>query len=285
VIELRFSGWFQCRLATDPDPYDEPRGVSGYVHAYVGEPDLDRRIVFQDPAFTRPYGPAIGVTVDEVRVDKVSVAGHPLLGARVDLLDGPTFEGRNGVIAAAGMEPVYPFVLELTKEPFSLVRGISPHNVDYPYPELYAKTIEDAPEEILEATGITDLVAMWTDRAARLRDDLIRLQEPQRTGTTERISFLERQLGAQGSGAAQFFGARMRYAYELESPIALHDPENWLAGEPVDDTAAPWPLHFWFGGWDADVLCGFARGTLGLNVRALLRTPGGRPARVIGRRP
>ena len=33
-------GWFQCRLATDPDPYDEPRGVSGYVHAYLGEPTL-----------------------------------------------------------------------------------------------------------------------------------------------------------------------------------------------------------------------------------------------------
>ena len=45
MIEVRYSGWFQCRLATDPDPYDEPRGVSGYLHAYVGEPDLDRRIV------------------------------------------------------------------------------------------------------------------------------------------------------------------------------------------------------------------------------------------------
>jgi hypothetical protein len=32
-VWLKFGGWFQCRLATDPDPCDEPRGVSGYVHA------------------------------------------------------------------------------------------------------------------------------------------------------------------------------------------------------------------------------------------------------------
>ena len=42
MLVIEFNGWFQCRLATDPDPYDEPRGVSGYVHAYAGEPDLDR---------------------------------------------------------------------------------------------------------------------------------------------------------------------------------------------------------------------------------------------------
>ena len=39
-IWLKFTGWFQCRLATDPDPTDEPRGVSGYVRAVAGEPDL-----------------------------------------------------------------------------------------------------------------------------------------------------------------------------------------------------------------------------------------------------
>lgn len=66
MIELSFAGWFQCRLATDPDPYDEPRGVSGYVHAYAGEPDLDRIVSFKPPPFRRTHGRDIGVAVDAV---------------------------------------------------------------------------------------------------------------------------------------------------------------------------------------------------------------------------
>src|SRR5688500_5259039 len=37
---LTFRGWFQARLPTDPDPFDEPRGISGYAWALPGEPDL-----------------------------------------------------------------------------------------------------------------------------------------------------------------------------------------------------------------------------------------------------
>ena len=32
-LYLHFEGYFQCRLATDPDPTREPRGVSGYTYA------------------------------------------------------------------------------------------------------------------------------------------------------------------------------------------------------------------------------------------------------------
>ena len=30
------------------------------------------------------------------------------------------------------------------------------------------------------------------------------------------------------------------------------------------DATQEWPLAFWMGGWDADVLCGFCRGQLRL---------------------
>ena len=86
MIELRFGGWFQCRLATDPDPYDEPRGVSGYVHAYVGEPDLDRRINFQPPPFMRSHAPNVGIAIDQVTRDGQLVTNHALLGSAVNLL-------------------------------------------------------------------------------------------------------------------------------------------------------------------------------------------------------
>ena len=161
MIELRFSGWFQCRLATDPDPYDETRGVTGYVHAYVGEPDLDRIVCFQPPAFARPLGPRLGVAVDRVHRDGLPVSDHPLLGARVDLLGSPKFEGRNGVVADDGLEPVYPFELEIARDDFRLVRSIAPTDPDYPYPEYFAGGVEGAPDEIREATGIPSLMPVW----------------------------------------------------------------------------------------------------------------------------
>ena len=30
------------------------------------------------------------------------------------------------------------------------------------------------------------------------------------------------------------------------------------------DTAQPWPIEFWMGGWDGDLLIGYMKGTLGL---------------------
>ena len=47
ALLLRFQGWFELRLATDPDPTDEPRGVSGYTFAFGCEPPLDRVLRFQ----------------------------------------------------------------------------------------------------------------------------------------------------------------------------------------------------------------------------------------------
>ena len=69
MLEVRFEGCFQCRLATNPDPTDELRGVSGYTFALAGEPDLDRVIRFQDPAAPRSHGPRVGVSVVAVAID------------------------------------------------------------------------------------------------------------------------------------------------------------------------------------------------------------------------
>lgn len=73
MIMMKFSGWFQCRLATDPDPSDEPRGVSGYMKALPGEPDLDRIIRFQPPIFQRSHTQGVGVIVRDVYQDPESV--------------------------------------------------------------------------------------------------------------------------------------------------------------------------------------------------------------------
>lgn len=45
-MSVDFSGWYQVRLATGGDPYNDPRGVSGWQFALAGEPDMDRVLRF-----------------------------------------------------------------------------------------------------------------------------------------------------------------------------------------------------------------------------------------------
>lgn len=259
MIELRFRGWFQCRLATDPDPYDEPRGVSGYVNAYVDEPDLDRLIHLQPPAFRRDYGPEIGVEVDQVLHDGQEVAASPLIGSAVTLHGEPKFEGRNKVIASDGFEPVYPFDLALTQDPFQLRRAVLPADPEFPFDGLYAQGVEFAPDVIRDATGMPSLVPLWQQRLTQLRSDETTASEPHKTALAERIAFLERNLAA-GGGLAGFFGLLMRYDYPLAAAAILEDPDQLLPEAPATSTA--WQARFWLGAWDADALCGYCRGSL-----------------------
>ena len=275
MLELRFRGWFQCRLATDPDPYDEPRGVSGYVHAYAGEPDLDRVIQFQKPTFTRSHGPALGVVVDQVLLDNRIVADSPLLGAKVSLSDSAKFEGRNGVIAEDGLEPIYPFELSVEKEKFALRRAVEPKNPDYPYPEYFAKGVEGGEsiaDIIRDATGIPGLRQAWSERLKALAIELEEARDGQRTAIEERMDFLRNNMGT-----TRFFGVWMRYSYPLSSTPVLNDPQGWLPRTPK--SAEPWYADFWLGGWDADVLCGYCRGSLRLPSAGELNTAGLHPRR------
>jgi hypothetical protein len=116
MLELYFEGWFQCRLARDPDPTDEKRGISGAAFATVYEPDLDRIIRLNDPIASRamymPAGhnvPEAGVSVKSVYIHGEKSASHPLVGARVDLLENAVFESLNGVFYQPGNEPIDPF--------------------------------------------------------------------------------------------------------------------------------------------------------------------------------
>jgi hypothetical protein len=259
MMELRFRGWFQCRLATDPDPYDEPRGVSGYVHAYVGEPDLDRIIHLQAPGFRRDYAPDIGVRIDQLLHNGHAAEDGRLIGSPVVLVGGPKFEGRNGVIAEDGLEPIYPFDLAITNGTFRLRRAAQPKDPSFPFEGLLAKGVEVAPDIIRDATGIASLQPLWQERIGRLRTAVQSAEAPLKTAIRERIAFLERNL-AVGGGTARFFGVSMRYDYELAAAFTLDDPDQLLPEQPAEDM--PWRAQFWLGGWDADVLCGYCRGSL-----------------------
>jgi hypothetical protein len=145
TLDIGFEGYFMCRIATDPDPTNEERGLSGYTMALAKEAKLDQVIRLQvDEAFLakngrpplREMGLHIGVTVRSVDSGGVPwAAGAPLLGARVQLagkddpLDGPVFESRNNT---TGSDDNMSFVIT----PFDLriehrERGIALRALDY----------------------------------------------------------------------------------------------------------------------------------------------------------
>jgi hypothetical protein len=121
---VRFRGTFQCRLATDPDAFDDPwgQGSSFGMYAVPGpdpdhpdEPPLDRIVRFSGAVAARPFCPPIGVRVTaiEAHLGDTTVQldiGDPLLGQPVQLGPACVFEGRNRQFAPDGFEPIANFV-------------------------------------------------------------------------------------------------------------------------------------------------------------------------------
>jgi len=124
---LRFAGRFQCRLATDPDPWDSPWGeqssfgvyaVQGPDPANPDEPPLDRIVRFQDGVALRPFCAPIGVVVVAIEANVggtvISFAkGDPLIGLPVRLGPNCKFDGRNRTFAPDGFEPISDFRVEV----------------------------------------------------------------------------------------------------------------------------------------------------------------------------
>lgn len=268
VIVCSFAGWIQIRLATNPDPPDEPRGISGYTFALPGEPDLDRLLRTSDPVAPRSHGPVIGVAVRAVTVDGVAVPGHPLVGARVELRSAPIFESVNDVVMAAGVEALEPFDLELVHGDFRLRRR------DYLDPSQPDLTVYTAPPALLaarrtadvtlsntllqEAIGSTDAVGYRAARLAQLRADLAHTNDPYaRAALGRRISELEiTDPNDHRTVSMTFIESR---TYQLNGPIDLMDPAGWLRG--LDDFST-FAVGISMGSWDADALSAYAVGTV-----------------------
>lgn len=120
---LRFAGRFQCRLATDPDPWDHPWGINasfgsfsvqGPDPSHTDEPPLDRIVRFSDPATLRPFCEPIGVSVTQIEADLGGIptnfaTGDALIGQPCNLGPKSVFDSRNGDFAPAGFEPMTDF--------------------------------------------------------------------------------------------------------------------------------------------------------------------------------
>src|SRR5215210_6042114 len=119
LLDIQFEGHFMCRIATDPDPTNEQRGVSGYTIALVHEDPLDQviRTQIEDEKFleknlrepAQQMGIKVGVNVCNVSFDGKPLYGptrDALLGARLylegkdDPFDGPIFDSRNNIVGS-----------------------------------------------------------------------------------------------------------------------------------------------------------------------------------------
>lgn len=284
MYALAFSGWAQCRLPTDPDPSNEPRGVSGYTFALAGEPDLDRIIRFQPgPAVVEREGtPAIGVTVtagwyldpsrDEPPVRLL--ADHPVVGAGVDLLDDPTFDARNYVVVDNGFGVIWPFRFCIDNgragaEHFRIVRSAV---FDPDHPErtpieadeallrpflLSAPVLHSA--QVLTETGIVDPIVMREQR----RRVLERLRADTDNGDAVRLAALDKRIDELRrtdpvNRRTQQIATKAYCRYPLNGRDAVMVRE----GVERRPDAEPWNLEMWFGGWDADALSFFVKGSV-----------------------
>jgi hypothetical protein len=266
-LVLEFEGWCSLRLPTDPDPSDEPRGISGYTFAFAGEPDLDRILNLQPRAgmHYRSHGPKLGVTVRRaLRTDGEAVPA--LKGAHVDLLGQPIIENRNWTLTLPGFEPIVPFHLRIGGTDAAVER-VAPLNPADPSQPLWqvsqtlleaqgAQGMEYEPATVGDATGDWDPLGAVTARLGALQHDLEHTRDATaRTALEGRIAELEFAVANPGDRRVLVRNFVERFGFDMTGDASV-------VGVDGLDTTQPWRVDFWLGGWDPDVLCLYMKGAL-----------------------
>jgi hypothetical protein len=279
TLEIRFQGWFQIRLATDPDTTDEPRGVSGYTFALPGEPDLDRVLRFQlDGAHLRDGSPLVTAATFGVKVHEVALRGqaapdHPLMKSPVSLPPDAMFHMRNYVLTdgEAGTECIHPFGLT-----FGDVNAPTLARNDVLYPPDPTALLWDVPLAWMRRRGgkfqpspdIFQQVTKFDDPVAYRSSRLVALRALRATaaeaddavataGYDRRIEqFLSYGSDDRRTMALTFSEHR---AFALNGDAVVADASR-LGGQV--DASVEWPMELTQAVWDTDLLCGWAVGQL-----------------------
>ncbi|AXC14812.1 hypothetical protein ACPOL_5564 [Acidisarcina polymorpha] len=280
MMILGYEGWFQCRFATDPDPTDDPRGVSGPTFSVPGEPPLDQIIRLGDYVFPRfPRRQSDGVTVRSVTIGQTPQASHPLLNASVRLLDDPRFQQRNMIIAPLNppfQTPIDPFRIQISGGGITITRQDC---IDLVHPELTYKDVflntqliqRRQNQVAIQSVAVaekTGFMNYWEVRAQR-KADLERMLKSEKdpiaiAALKKRIMAIEndRFLIGEKLAATQFMGMQCSYGFSINGGSQIVDPDNSLQGTIGRSQA--WPVTFWMGGFDVDTMFGYFSGSLTL---------------------
>jgi hypothetical protein len=299
-LRIKFEGYWQCRQATDPDPSDEPRGVSGYTFAVGREHDFDQvihlqgdeidKIDFREPHSDQPkdqFGVrTTGAEIVELNGRAKQLRGGIGKGAKVRLLPsesdrnrGPKFELRNDIIfheLLGIIMPICPFNLEIAGDSWKLRRE-DPLDIEDPSLEIWQmvegytrrspKSFNGVSDEVLKAIKIepdpdysTAFFNYFQNRKQWLELKLAETQD-----LVEAEGLKTRIWAIDFFSQDQRMESRLGLQAVWDFDIRGKDPDIGGAEKRFRgkiDTEAYWRTHFWMGGFDGDLMRGFMRGYL-----------------------
>lgn len=300
MLVVEFAGYGLMRIATDPDPTDETRGVSGYTFAFGAEPDLDRVIRLQPEAkYIRSHAPdpmGVFVTGASRRFAEPGKADQnlPLLvGAKMDWEDGPKLENRNLILTVAGLEPIVPFNLRIWNDEIDIYRTV-PIDPGDPTQRVYkassanlarmaAYGMYPEPDTVRRATGLWDPYKRLLERIALLEKDKKALEAlPKSQANEDLLAVIDGRLAQLAIGRDDPSNRRVansvmveRFGFGMDGgKCAISGQQDKVLGGKLDaapygpagpdgnPTPSGWQISFWIGAWDADLLCAFFQGTL-----------------------
>lgn len=286
VLELEFQGWTQIRLATDPDGGAVRRGCTGNAFAVGDEPDLDRVIRLQSPGTVpRSHCPAVGVKVIGARLLssplQAAEAGRPvpeLIGAAVNLIGAPKFEGRNHLVSEDG-EPIDPFEFEVRVSETVYVRrkviGIPINDMDPVqrrgsgrYPVNLQVSIAAMRENLRRAGLWTSPEEYVAERIRLLESDLAQVPKAQGIGRTAeelrfRIGVLKDAKPGNIRWTRFFFDAEYTHTVGGAMMGELKGVKpRFAVRKPTKDDPAKWLVNYHFGFFDTDALSAYMFGKL-----------------------
>jgi len=289
MLILNFEGYFQMRMATDPDPTDDKRGVSGYTFALAGEPDLDAKIHFQpdEPGVWQRElgasgGPRVGVKVTSAT--RHGSAAPELVGTRVAFVDAQILE-HNGILVRNDYFIIHPFRVRLLAADgddvlLERVDWLNPDDPDMPENDAtatmltrrQAKKFTGNSQAVADATGLESPanVALIANRLERRRS----LMALQATKTDDPIAFAALESRIEQLAIVERWWelsvnrGQNRVIDRRAAQLALQldgwniDMNGTVAANQLGAvTNYPWNIAFWMGGWDGDALCGYVKGT------------------------
>ena len=295
-LRIMFEGYWQCRQATDPDPSDEPRGVSGYTFAVGHENDLDQVIHLQreeipDVDFREPHGREFGVHVTGAEI--VGADGAPKSldaevgrGAKVYLRPSqcnagklPKFELRNEIIfhkLQGIIMPICPFNMEIAGDGWRLRRedpldmtdtSLEVWQMVEGYERRSPQGFNMVSDEVVKAIGIDptpDYQTAFSNYFQR-RKQWLELKLAETTDPVEAEGLKTRIWAIDFFSQDRRIESRLGLQAIWDFDIRGEDPnitgaERYFGGEI--DTKEFWRTHFWMGGFDGDLMRGYMRGYL-----------------------
>lgn len=288
MLILNFEGYFQMRMATDPDPTDEKRGVSGYTFALAGEPDLDAKIHLQpdeEGVWERQFGPGGGpkVGVKVTSATRNGAVAEDLIGTRVAFVDAQILE-HNGILVRNDYFIVHPFrvrLLDAKSDNIQLDRvdWLNPDDPDMPENDANATQLSrrqatkftSNSQVVADATGLESpaniaLIANRLQRRCSLQELRKTTTDPIQIAALE--SRIEQLLIVERWWEISVNVGQNKVIDRRAKQLALQ-----LDGWNVDMNGKvfvnklkaaedyPWNIAFWMGGWDGDALTGYIKGT------------------------